>query len=127
VTAVTAAPDHRSLFAAIDAMDAAAFARYLTEDAVFQFGNVPAVRGRAAIEAFVAQFFSALAAVEHRLEAAWTQDGRTTCHGTVTYTRHDGSTLTVPFANVLYCEGGRVARYLIYIDNSALFGAAGSA
>ena len=39
----------------------------------------------------------------------------------MTYTRKDGSTLTVPFVNVFYLRDGKVARYLIHIDNSGLF------
>jgi hypothetical protein len=47
--------------------------------------------------------------------------GHIAAHGFVTYTRRDGSTLRVPFANVFHLEGGLVTRYLIFIDNSALF------
>lgn len=39
----------------------------------------------------------------------------------VTYTRHDGSTLTVPFANVFGMRDIRVAHYQIYADVSALW------
>jgi len=40
----------------------------------------------------------------------------------VTYTRHDGSVLTVPFANVFEMRGDKIAAYRIYVDNSLLFG-----
>jgi hypothetical protein len=39
----------------------------------------------------------------------------------VTYTRLDGSTLTVPFANVFVLKGAEIQSYRIYIDNSPLF------
>jgi hypothetical protein len=39
----------------------------------------------------------------------------------VSYLRRDGSTLTVPFAEVLQLEDCAVARQLFFIDNSALF------
>jgi limonene-1,2-epoxide hydrolase len=41
----------------------------------------------------------------------------------VTYTRHNGSSLSVPFANVFELKGDKIASYRIYIDNSALFAA----
>lgn len=113
--------DTDRLFAAIDARDAQAFAAFLADDAEFRFGNAPPVRGREAIEAYVGAFFEALGGVSHRVEALWVSDQKLTCHGEVTYQRRDGSALTVPFANVFYLAEGRVARYLVFIDNSALF------
>ena len=41
----------------------------------------------------------------------------------VTYTRHDGSTLTVPAANILAVRDERIADYRIYVDANALYGA----
>jgi hypothetical protein len=43
------------------------------------------------------------------------------CEGLVTYTRLDGSQVIVPFVNVFYLRGDKIARYLIYIDNGPLF------
>ena len=111
------------LFAIIDARDADGFVAALTADAEFRFGNAPAVRGREAIRAAVAGFFSAIAACRHRLLASWDSPGTTVCEGEVTYTRHDGSTVTLPFANVFELRGDRIASYRIYIDNAPLFGA----
>lgn len=109
------------LFAAIDRQDAEAFAGFLTEDARFAFGNLPAVAGRAAIRDFVAGFFSAIRAVSHRVPDAWQAGDTVVCRGEVAYTRHDGSTLSVPFANVLTMSGDKVRDYRIYMDASALF------
>jgi ketosteroid isomerase-like protein len=121
VPAVAKNLDTDRLFAAIDARDAQAFAAFLAEDAEFRFGNAPPVCGREAIEAYVGAFFEALGGISHRVEALWITGDRLACHGEVRYERRDGSALTVPFANVLYLEGDRVARYLVFIDNSALF------
>jgi ketosteroid isomerase-like protein len=109
------------LFAAIDARDADAFARFIAEDGEFRFGNAPAVAGRAAIRAAVAGFFAAIGGCRHRLLVSWTGPGSAVCEGEVTYTRLDGSTLTVPFVNVLALGGGRIRSYRIYIDNGPLF------
>lgn len=110
-----------ALFAAIDRRDAEAFAGFLAEDARFAFGNLPAVEGRAAIRDFVAGFFSAIRAVSHRVPDAWQAGDMVVCRGEVAYTRHDGSMLSVPFANVLTMSGDKVRDYRIYMDASALF------
>jgi uncharacterized protein (TIGR02246 family) len=109
------------LFAAIDARDASRFAALLQEDAIFQFGNAPAVRGRDAIAESVSGFFASIAAVKHTISEVWQPPGTVICHGHVTYTRHSGSRLTVPFANILSIDSGGVRDYRIFADVSALY------
>ena len=109
------------LFAAIDALDAERFVALLHPQAVVQFGNSPPVQGRESIRETVAGFFGSIAAVKHQLADAWQPPGALICHGSVTYTRLDGSTLTVPFANVLGLEDNRARDYRIYADISALY------
>ncbi|HUO96327.1 MAG TPA: nuclear transport factor 2 family protein [Steroidobacteraceae bacterium] len=111
------------LFATIDARDADAFARFITEDGEFRFANAAPLVGRAAIREGVAGFFAAIGGCRHRLLRTWTGHGTAACEGEVTYTRRDGSTLTVPFANVFELDGGRIRSYRIYIDNTPLFSA----
>jgi ketosteroid isomerase-like protein len=110
-----------NLFKTIDDKDLPAFMGYLTPDAEFRFANNPSARGHEAVGAVVGGFFGAIGGSRHRFIHAWEDAGTAACEGEVTYTRHDGSTLTVPFVNVFYMRGGKVARYLIVIDNSALF------
>jgi hypothetical protein len=38
----------------------------------------------------------------------------------VTYTRHDGSTLTIPAVNLLTVSGDQITEYKIYADISGL-------
>jgi len=111
------------LFAAIDARDAAAFVDRLTPDAQFKFGNAPTVTGSEAIGIAAGQFFAAIASCRHSLLRTLTdsEGAVIACEGIVTYTRHDGSTITVPFANVFELRGDKIATYRIYIDNSPLF------
>lgn len=111
------------LFSAIDRQDAEAFAGFVTEDARFVFGNLPAVEGRAAIRDFVAAFFGSIRAVSHAVPDAWQAGDAVVCRGEVTYVRHDGNVLTVPFANVFRMEGDKVRDYRIYMDASALYAA----
>ncbi|MCC7198449.1 MAG: nuclear transport factor 2 family protein [Gammaproteobacteria bacterium] len=111
------------LFDAIDRKDTVAFLGFLTEDAVFQFGNAPPVHGRVAIGAAVSGFFGAIGGSRHQLLRSFTGPDARACQGEVSYTRLDGSTVTVPFANVLAMRGELVAGYHIYIDLTPLFSA----
>ena len=113
--------DIGGLFAAIDAQDSAAFVAYLSDDAVFRFGSAPAVQGRSAVQAAVETFFGSIAGLSHDIHKSL-RDGRTlVCEGDVTYTRHDGSAIAIPFADVFEYEGAMIAEYKIYIDIAPLY------
>ncbi len=114
----------RSLFECIDRKDADGFAGYLAEDAVFRFGNAEPVAGRDAVREMVAGFFQSIAALSHNVEQSWEVDGHLIAHGQVTYTRHDGTTLTVPFADLLATRDGLISEYLIFADVSELYAGA---
>ncbi|HMK85399.1 MAG TPA: nuclear transport factor 2 family protein [Steroidobacteraceae bacterium] len=109
------------LVRSIDARDACAFAAFLTADACFRFGNAPLVQGREAIEEAVRSFFDSIAAIAHELQEQWSIGEVTVCTGAVTYTRWDGRSLRVPFANILKLRAGRIYDYRIFVDSSALF------
>ena len=113
--------DIGGLFAAIDAQDGAAFVSFLTDDAVFRFGSAPAVNGRAAIQAAVEGFFGSIAGLSHTIHKTLRDAATLVCEGEVTYTRQDGSTITIPFANVFEYEGDLIAKYQIYIDIGPLY------
>jgi ketosteroid isomerase-like protein len=117
----------RSLLARVDARDTEGFADFLTDDATLRFANAEPVVGRAAIETVIAGFFQAIAGLSHELEESWTLPGVVICRGEVTYRRLDGGELRVPFANVLELRGEKISKYLIYVDNSALWASAAAA
>lgn len=110
-----------SLLASIDSKDTAAFLAFLTEDGEFRFGNGPAAVGHAAVGAAVAGFFGTIRGSRHQLRKVWEDADSAVCEGDVTYTRLDGSTLTLPFVDVFYFRGDKIARYLIYMDVNPLF------
>ena len=99
----------RDLFAAIDSKDTTAFLDFLTEDARFRFGSAPAVSGRQAIADAVGGFFESIAGLEHRVDMATREGSTLVCEGEVTYTRHDGSKIALPFADVFGMNGERIA------------------
>lgn len=100
-----------ALFAAIDRKDPVAFANFLLPDAHFSDRNSAVVRGRSAIADSVADFFSALQGLQHRIEDRWMLPDSAIVSGTVTHTRQDGSTLQVPFANILKFRDNGIYAY----------------
>ena len=111
----------RNLFAAIDSKDPAAFVGYLTKDARFRFGSSPPATGHAAIATAVGGFFESIAGLEHRIDMATRDSDTVVCEGEVTYTRHDGSRIALPFANIFEMDGERIADYKIYMDIGPLY------
>ena len=110
-----------ALFASIDAKDTDRFLSYLSDDATFRFANQPAAIGHRAIGEAVDGFFAAIGASRHEVSTVWTPGDAVICQRQVTYTRHDGSVLSVPFINVFDMAGALIRHYSIYIDASALF------
>src|SRR5512135_1240727 len=111
----------KDLFAAIDRKDADKFASFLTRDCVFRFGNMPEVVGQDAVRGFVAGFFDSIASISHDIHDTWNVADGVICHGQVSYVRKDGSTLSVPFANVLKTDARLIRDYLIFADTSQLY------
>lgn len=110
-----------ALFASIDAGDADGFTRFLTPDGTFRFGSAPAARGREAVREAVSGFFDSIDSCRHVLQRSWHRDQSVVCEGEVTYRRHDGSEVTLPFCNVLDLSDGLIARYCIYADVAPLY------
>ena len=109
------------LFSAIDSADAQGFVEFLSPDARFRFGNAAEVVGSAAITTAVTGFFAAIRSSKHLLLTRWGANATAGCEGEVTYTRHDGSVVTFPFANVFRLRAEKISSYHIYIDISTLF------
>ena len=110
-----------ALLAAVDARSPTYFATFLTEDVEFKFGNLDAVIGRDAAANYVADFFSSIAGLTHEVERVIFEETLVVCHGSVTYTLLDQSCLTLPFSNWLYLQDDKIERYLVFVDNSALY------
>jgi len=119
--ATGAGVDFDRLFVSIDAMDTESFLKFLAEDATFRFGSMPPVQGREAIRAAVDGFYSSIAGLEHTVQRRVAEGSAVVCEGEVTYTRHDGSDITLPFANVFEVDDGLISLYRIYIDAGPLY------
>jgi limonene-1,2-epoxide hydrolase len=114
----------KKLFASIDAMDTESFLSFIHKDATFRFGSSPAVTGHEDIRAAVEGFFASFAALQHDLQQVIADGDAVACEGDVTYTRHDGSKITLPFANVFRIDSASISQYRVYIDIAPLFEAA---
>jgi ketosteroid isomerase-like protein len=108
------------LFGSIDAQQTHAFVAFLREDASFRYGSNPDVHGRAAIAACVDQVFAMFRACSHQLQRHWETADCRIAQGVVTYTRLDGSKVSLPFCNVLTMQDDLVSRYEIFIDPTPL-------
>lgn len=111
----------RELFAAIDATDTEKFLEFLAPSASFRFGAAAPVQGRADIGAAVDGFFSTIAGVRHEVTNVIADDTRCACEGSVTYTRHDSSRVTLPFVNVFDFSDDLISGYRIYIEIGPLY------
>lgn len=110
-----------SLFAAIDGKDIDRFLSFIAPDGSFRFGSAPAVTGHAAIGEAVSGFFGTIAGLSHALSKSAAFDSTIVCEGEVTYTRHDGSKITLPFVDVFEMAGDAIAEYKIYMDVGPLY------
>jgi len=119
--AETEGVNFNKLFASIDTMDTKSFLGFIAADATFRFGSSPAVQGHAGIRTAVEDFFSMFAALKHELHRVVADENAIVCEGEVTYTKHDGSKITLPFANVFEIDAGLISLYRIYIDIGPLF------
>lgn len=111
----------QDVFTAIDRRDADGFVSYLTADAIFRFGSAPPAKGRDAAREAVAGFFGTIASLSHELSRSLAADNVLICEGEVTYTRHDGSTVTLPFADSFELDHGLISHYRIYMDIGPLY------
>ena len=109
------------LFAAIDAKNTEAFLAYLAEEAVFRFGSAPETAGHESIRDGVNGFFASIAGSSHAIGNVVDSDTTLFCEGEVTYERHNGTEITLPFANVFELDGERISHYKIYIDIAPLY------
>ncbi len=115
--------DIQALFSAIDQKDALTFSDFLSPDASFRFGNAAPIAGRQPVTEMVQGFFDSIQALQHEVREILRDGSAIICRGEVTYTRHDGSQLKVPFMNYFGIARGLIREYQIYVDASTLYNA----
>ena len=113
----------RRVFDLLDNFDVEGFGKLIAEGGEVRFGNGPSMIGVDAISEGQRGFFAAIKKMEHSLspDGIWSKDGSFVVEGTVTYTRMDDSTLTIPFADVFYLNNGKISKLYVYFDVAPLF------
>jgi hypothetical protein len=109
------------LFKSIDEADVETFLSFLDIHANFKFANLPVVSGQKNIGAFLDGFFKSIKSLKHKNLEIYELEGIRFVNGNVTYTRHDGSTLSVDYSNTFKLRGDKIMDYLIFVDNSELY------
>lgn len=112
---------HPDLFKDIDSMEPDAFARHLADDVRFTFGNAETVVGRDNVRDVWAGFCEGIDGVHHDVIEEFGDDAATVVESTVTYTRKDGSTVSLPVVTIYRGEGDLIADYRIFMDVAPLF------
>ena len=110
----------QQLFESIDGKRTREFVSFLTPDARFRFGSAPAAEGQTAIAQAVDRFIAGVASLSHRVLDLWEMPGHVICRGEVRYQRLDGTSVQVPFCDVLALRGDKIAHYEIYLDPTPL-------
>ena len=109
------------VFSRVDAMDAQGFASHLTADSKFVFGNWPAAEGPEAAAQAVGEFFNGIDGIEHDIQDVWECDDTVCVRLAVTYHRKDGTSVTLPCANIWERQGDKISDYQIYMDVNPVF------
>ena len=109
------------VYETIDSMDEQGFANCLTENCTFVHANSDPVIGRANAAATSQNFLRLLAGIKHDLVNVWAFEDVIVSQISVTYTRKDGSTLTIPAATIWKLHDKLIDECRIYADISPLF------
>jgi hypothetical protein len=114
-------PAHPELFADIDSMEPDAFAAHLGENVSFRFGNADAVTGRDNVRDTWAAFCDGIDGVRHDVVEQFESGSATVVEATVTYTRKDGSAISLPVVTIYRGDGELIEDYRIFMDVAPLF------
>lgn len=112
----------RDYWKTIDAQDMDRFLSFLAPDCTMTFGSTR-VQGHAAVRDMIAPVFASVAGVRHHRLGLWVNEDATLARGEVTYTRHDKSTVTIPFVTYFEFAEELIRSTQVYIDIAPLYAA----
>ncbi len=102
-------------------LDERQLAPFFSENCTFVYANSEPVVGRANIAESSKNFMALIAGIKHQVLDVWAIDDVIVSQLAVTYTRHDGSTLTVPGVTIWRMRDRQIDDYRIYVDVAPLF------
>jgi ketosteroid isomerase-like protein len=109
-------------FRSADSFDIEQLAGWFADDVEVRFGNQPAITGKAAAREAFAGFWSSIGGMRHTRESVVSLGDMAAQASIVTYTRHDGSDVSMPVSSHLRrVAPGKIDRLWIFIDMAPLF------
>jgi SnoaL-like domain len=111
---------NEEFYAAVDGMDPEAVGRRCTGETLFVLGNHEPSVGRQALVDGLRQFWSTIAAMHHQFERVLEDDDTAALQALVTYTRLDGSKVSIPSTSWIRRQGNLIAEQRVYIDITPL-------
>ena len=109
------------LFGRGEAFDSEGFIGFFTDNPMYQFGNGEPCLTKAAIKASVDGFFGAVDALYHDLRNVWEVGNCVFVEMDVTYWRKDGTSITLPCADIFRFQGDKILELRIFMDANPLF------
>lgn len=109
------------LFGRGEAFDSEGFIGFFTDDPMYQFGNGEPCLTKEAIKASIDGFFGAVDALYHDVRNLWEVGDVVFVEMDVTYWRKDGTSLTLPCADILRFEGDKIKELRIFMDANPIF------
>jgi hypothetical protein len=111
------------LFARGEAFDAAGFITFFTDKPVYQFGNGDPCLDKPAIKDSVTAFFGGVDALYHDIKTLTEVDDTVFVEMDVMYWRKDGSSVTLPCADIVRFDGELIQELRIFMDAGPVFNA----
>ena len=106
----------KALFSRGEAFDSQGFVDLFTDNPVYQFGNFEICFDKPAIFDSVTAFFGMVSALYHEIKMLWEIGDVVFVEMDVIYWRHDGTSVTLPCADIVRFEGDKVAELRIFMD-----------
>jgi len=108
------------LFSRGEAFDSVGFADFFTDTPMYHFGNYDPCLTKQAIIASTDAFFGFVAALYHDIRNLWEVGDAVFVEMDVKYWRKDGTSVTLPCADIFRFEGDKVSELRIYMDSAPI-------
>jgi hypothetical protein len=109
------------LFARGEAFDSEGFIGFFTDRPMYQFGNAEPCLAKGAIKESVDQFFGGVTALYHDIRNLWEVGDVLFVEMDVIYWRKDGTSITLPCADIFRFDGEKVVELRIFMDANPIF------
>ncbi len=108
------------LFGRGEAFDSKGFAGFFTDNPVYHFGNYEPCFTKETIIASTDAFFGYVAALYHDIRNLWEVGDVVFVEMDVQYWRKDGTSITLPCADIFRFEGDKILELRIFMDSNPI-------